>query len=327
MSTAKNERLLNLLIALMSTRQFVSAERLRRSVVAYGNDDSVKGRQAFDRKFDRDKEELRELGVEIETGRNSAWDDTIGYRIARRNATLPPIELDPAEAAAVGIATSLWQSATYESASQGALMKLKAAGMKLDEQSLGNLQPQLRGLDPSFDVVLRSATDHTPIAFDYRAQHSDSGLARRTVQPWGLVSWKARWYIGGYDVDRQAPRVFRLSRVVGDIERVGATGSFVRPDDVDLTEMIRQDSRVGSIVVTLRLHDVAEPPPGLVRMSRGVPQPDAADQIAIEIRDTWALDGIVGDYGPAIEVLAPAEAREAARAHLERLATLDEEAG
>ena len=84
--------------------------------------------------FERDKAELRDLGIPLETGRNSHFDSEDGYRITRRDYELPPIEFDAAEAAAVGLAARLWQSATLGEPARAALMKLRAAGTDVQDE-------------------------------------------------------------------------------------------------------------------------------------------------------------------------------------------------
>src|SRR5690349_20250023 len=101
MAARRAERLVNLVIRLLSTRQFLTAERIRDAVPGYeGPDGSAAGDEAFKRMFERDKAELRELGIPLETGRNSHFDTDEGYRIRRGDYELPEIEFDPAEAAA-----------------------------------------------------------------------------------------------------------------------------------------------------------------------------------------------------------------------------------
>ena len=78
-SREKTERLLNLTIALLATRRFLSREEIRAMVPGYSEHD-----EAFERAFERDKDDLREMGIPIETGSNSAvFDDEPGYRIRR----------------------------------------------------------------------------------------------------------------------------------------------------------------------------------------------------------------------------------------------------
>src|SRR2546429_8796839 len=127
MSSRRAERLVNLVLCLLSTRQFLSAERIRAAVPGYEQDGAgVRADEAFKRMFERDKAELRDLGIPLETGRNSHFDSEEGYRIKRRAYELPAIEFDAAEAAAIGLAARLWQSATLGEAARAALLKLRA---------------------------------------------------------------------------------------------------------------------------------------------------------------------------------------------------------
>ena len=118
---------MNLVIALLSTRSFITAERIRETVSGYADSPSD---EAFSRMFERDKNELRDLGIPLETGRVSSFDPTEGYRINREAYALPPVELTADEAAAVAMATQLWESPELVTATQGALLKLRAAGRR-----------------------------------------------------------------------------------------------------------------------------------------------------------------------------------------------------
>src|SRR5947209_8770618 len=91
-SSRRTERLLNLVICLLHTRSFLTADRIRDLVPGY---DETPSEEAFKRAFERDKEDLRDLGIPLETGTNSAFDEEPGYRIARRDYALPEIVLEP----------------------------------------------------------------------------------------------------------------------------------------------------------------------------------------------------------------------------------------
>src|SRR3954452_14509336 len=121
MAARRAERLVNLVICLLSTRQFLSAERIRDAVPGYEAGDGSKATdEAFKRMFERDKAELRDLGIPLETGRNSSFDAEVLCRIRGGDYELQPIEFDAAEPSAVGLAARLWQSATCcESARAG----------------------------------------------------------------------------------------------------------------------------------------------------------------------------------------------------------------
>ena len=143
---------MNLVIALLGTRQFVSAAKIRSTVPGYEADDGTdRADEAFKRMFERDKAELREIGVPLETGRNSFFDTEDGYRIARSDYELPEVTLEPEEAAAVGLALRLWQSAQLAGAAHSALVKLRAAGIEVDQGRGIPLQPRLDAGEPAFE--------------------------------------------------------------------------------------------------------------------------------------------------------------------------------
>ena len=233
MAARRTERLLNLVICLLHTRSFLTADRIRELVAGY---DEAPTDDASKRMFERDKEDLRDLGIPLETGTNSAFDDEPGYRIARRDYALPEITLEPAEAAAIGLAARMWSSASMGEAATRALRKLEAAGVELTPLPEG-LQPRLEISGAAFPALAEAVHDGRVVQFDYRTPGS-SQPARRTVEPWGVVWWHGRWYLVGHDRDRDAIRVFRLSRIDGEPAAVGAAGAVRRPDEVDLATIV-----------------------------------------------------------------------------------------
>ncbi|WP_158883843.1 helix-turn-helix transcriptional regulator [Amycolatopsis anabasis] len=233
MSTARAERLVNLVLALLSTRQYLTAERIRGIVPGYADAASD---DAFFRMFERDKTELRELGIPLETGRNSAFDSVEGYRIARRDYELGEIDLAPDEAAAVGLAVRLWDSPELTGQAQGALVKLRAAGVEVDHTAPTVVESRVR-TEPAFSPLLAAVQNKQAVRFGYRRSGSPERLVR-TIEPWGVVSWRSRWYVVGHDRDRQAPRCFRLSRMLGEVRTVGKPGEVRRPEDVNLLEFV-----------------------------------------------------------------------------------------
>ena len=219
MSSRRAERLVNLVICLLSTRQFLTAARIRATVPGYEPDDgSDRADEAFKRMFERDKAELRELGVPLETGRTSVFDTEDGYRIARRDYELPEVPLEPDEAAAVGLAARLWQSAELADAARGALLKLRAGGVDVDAgpRPWTLRAPAGRRGAGAAPLPGRGRRPAGRCRFGYRKPDGDAP-ADREVQPWGVVSWRGRWYLVGHDLGRDATRCFRLSRVVGAV--------------------------------------------------------------------------------------------------------------
>lgn len=231
---------MNLVIALLSTRTFITAERIRQVVAGYADSPTD---EAFSRMFERDKNELRDLGIPLETGRVSQFDPTEGYRINRDAYALPAVELTADEAAAVAVATQLWESPELITATQGALLKLRAAGVDVDPAESVAIStatlPGVRGSEEVLRSLLRAIDDGYAVRFGHRPARSEP-YTTRTVEPWGVVTHRGRWYLVGHDRDRDATRTFRLSRIADDVTTVGPPGAVHKPDDIDLRDVVRR---------------------------------------------------------------------------------------
>src|SRR6478735_4252722 len=101
-------------------------------------------------------------------------------------------------------------------ATSDALVKLKAAGVTVDRAMLDVVQPQLTAEEPAFEPLWDATRTRTPVRFTYRGSGATQATTRH-LQPWGVVSFRGRWYVAGHDTDRDQPRVFRLSRVQGEV--------------------------------------------------------------------------------------------------------------
>ncbi|GAA0987313.1 Protein PafB [Nocardioides aquaticus] len=314
---AKSERLLNLLIMLLVQRHLVPKARIRAILYPDHSDD------AFERKFDRDKEELRSLGVPIEVGAIDAlFDDEPGYRVRRDQFALPEIDLDPEEAAVVGLAAKVWDHARFATAASDAVRKLTAAGVDVDTSRLDIVQPRLRADEPSFEVFLEAVRDRVPVRFDY----ARAGAAPQTrhLQPWGVTRYAGRWYVVGQDTDRSAERVFRLSRVRGRAHTDGDPGSYDVPPGTDLREVARRLAPAPSHERSVLLvrqgagHTLRR---DAVDLEVGVTGPDGRDDWdrLVLTRGTVGLADEVLGHGPAAFVEEPATLREAVVTRLRAL--------
>ncbi len=305
---------MNLVIALLSTHGYITAERIRSSVAGYADSPSD---EAFSRMFERDKNELRDLGIPLETGRVSAFDPTEGYRINRDAYALPDIELTGEEAGAVAVATQLWQSPELITATQGALLKLRAAGVDVDPDAAVAIAtasgpPGLRGSEDVLGNLLSAIDSGQPVQFRHRSLPTDPYTVR-TVEPWGVVTAKGRWYLVGHDRDRDATRTFRISRIEATVTTVGPPGSVNRPDGVDLRAIV--DRAIGEApsgvqasvwvaegrAMSLRRIGVSQGP----RTIGGRP----GDVIAVDIGTRDRLAREVAGHGADALVLEPASLR------------------
>ncbi|SFD39476.1 helix-turn-helix transcriptional regulator [Streptomyces aidingensis] len=224
MAIAKAERLMNLALCLRGTARPLTKRELRTSIEAYieaGSED------AFNRMFERDKDDLRELGMVIDTV--ESLDGEVGYMARRDSNRLPPITLDVAESAALSLAARVWQQARLAGAASGALQKLRAAGMPLaddGQERTHALEPRVPAGEAAFEPLMLACRDRRPVTFGYRKSNAVRAETRQ-VEPWALECWRGHWYLAGWDRDRGDKRVFRLSRIDGKVR--SRSGSFTVP--------------------------------------------------------------------------------------------------
>lgn len=308
MSARRTERLLNLVICLLATRRYLGREQIRVAVPQYAECETD---EAFERMFERDKEDLREMGIPLVTGSNSAFfDDEVGYRIDREAYALPEVSFAPDEMAVLGLAARVWQRASLGEAAAGALLKLRASGVDVDEGSIVGVEPRVRASEPAFAPLYTAVRDRHPVAFPYRSAGSAEVVERR-LEPWGIVSWHGHWYAVGRDVDRDAPRVFRLSRIGGEVRPTGPAGSVHVPEDVDVREQVRMLARphpIGLARVRLR------PGAGLALRRRATlvgPAGEGWEAVEIRFEDEEVLADEVVALGAAAVVDEPAGVRDA----------------
>ncbi|MFE7141241.1 helix-turn-helix transcriptional regulator [Streptomyces sp. NPDC057644] len=304
MAIAKAERLMNLALCLLGTRRPLSKRELRGSIEAYleaGSDDS------FNRMFERDKDDLRELGLVIETVEN--LDGDTGYLARRDSNRLPPITLDAEEAAALGLAAKVWQQARLAGAASGALQKLRAAGMPETGDAYevhSALEPRIPVHEAAFEPLMLACRDRRPVTFDYRKANSARPEPRQ-VEPWTLECWRGHWYLAGWDRERGAERVFRLSRITGKVRsRAGAFSAEV-PDVVTVRETVESwAGETATRTARIRLRAGA----GYPLRSRATAVRDRGDGWdELEIPYGHGLDAWLVEFGPDVVVEEPADLR------------------
>jgi len=307
MSARKSERLMNLLITLLVPRGYVTKQRLREVIPDYKE---AASEDAFERMFDRDKDDLRALGIPIEVGGyDPLFEDEQGYRIVRSAFELPEISFEADEAAVIGLAARVWQQAGLASATSDALLKLRAAGVEVDREALNVAQPRLAPDEPAFEAFWEGVSTRRPVRFGYRTS-SAAEPSERHLEPWGIVSYRSRWYVVGHDRDRDDQRMFRLSRVVGDV--TVEDGSFTVPEGTDiraLASRLAPDTTERTATVRVR------PGKALALRHRGAFESADAetgwDRLEIGFGRLESLVDELVSYGPDVVVEQPEELRVA----------------
>ena len=338
MSAQRTERLLNLVIALRATRRGMRRDDLRRAVPQYA---ASPNEAAFERMFERDKEDLREIGVPIVTLPSDVLVDADdAYRIDAGAYELPPVTFSPAEVTVLGLAAHVWQQAALAVPAARALTKLKAVGAADDpllaadagRDLAGLVDPVVRTVEPSFSPLHDALRLSRVVRFGYRRPGAE--MARRTVEPWRLVLRSGSWYLVGLDLDRDAARVFRLSRIETAVTTLRGRRAGPVPEE--------------SVVLdALQVLSAAEAPPGgeaeerrVVRLRlrpgrggrlramavRGGHDPGDGEDVRLWLRGgdgeppSGAVVAAVASAGADVEVLEPELLREAVRGQWRQVA-------
>ncbi|WP_159808935.1 helix-turn-helix transcriptional regulator [Cellulomonas citrea] len=317
-----DERLLDLVIALVNTSTRLTKEQVRRTVAGYADAPTP---DAFERMFERDKDTLRELGVPLVTVTDAGHGDDIGYRIDLEAYALPPIDLTPAELGVLSLAAQLWQDASLRVDSARALTKLRAVAPSAQSSDLvAGLAARVRAGGAALAPLVDALHQRRAVRFTYRAATTGE-VRERHVEPWRLMARRGGWVLIGHDRDRGAARSFRLSRIEGPVRALGPVEAFDPPDPALLAqaEQAWSTGRGGVAVLALAperaeaLRARALPAePGDLQAAPG------RDVVRVPFRATWELAEEVVGYGPAVLVLSPPQVRSAVLALLTRAAAL-----
>lgn len=313
MSQERTERLLALLLVLTSAQRPLTRRAIRDAVGEYqGGSDA-----AFERKFERDKEELRACGIPIRLA-TDAWGEAAGYELEQAEMFLPSIEFDASERLVLTLAARAW--------GRGAL-----SGLRKLEASVGPVAPEAERLrvesrvdSQALAAVMSAIGERRGVGFDYRGTN-DSAPLRRRVQPWGISAQRHHWYLIGYDLDRQARRVFRMSRVAGPVSSEGPRHAYEIPDGTDLGTIPSGWDDEPDVSATVLLRPGAGH--ALRLLGRPISRTEAADADSADGFEAIRIDAVrprslvreVLRCGSTAWLLEPAELVDQVQAALRRL--------
>ena len=222
----KSERLVNLTIALLATKRYLTKSEIFRTVEGYEGSP-----EAMERMFERDKDDLRSLGIAIELGSfDPLFEDEAGYRITPSSYRLDLGELDGTDIALLSIAASAWTGAALERESTSALIKLASMGLDSDSEALSLLAPRINGTNENFTVITDAIIRRSEIEFEYMS--SDLTKQQRRIAPYSLRGQSGSWYLVGHDLEKNSLRTFRLDRIVSEVSASKKNNTYVIPDEI-----------------------------------------------------------------------------------------------
>ena len=294
----RTERLLNLVIALMGTQRAMARSAIRAQVPGYA---SAASDTAFERMFERDKDDLRSMGVPLDT----VADDSgaiLGYRIARDDYAMQPIDLTIEERSALVIAAQAWGRASVAPVAGTAVRKIETAAGDPDTWMPSSLHGSvnLTATDAALLPLMQAMRTDRVVSFVYRAPSADDDQ-KRTVSPWRLASEGGFWRLSGFDHDRQAERTFRLSRIHGAVT-VTSTPRTTPPASPP-----EQGDRGEERGVTARVRVAPGRGAGIRRAALDPDQAWAANELEVACATEEALVAAICAAGPDATVVHPPE--------------------
>lgn len=308
MAIDKLERQLGLLAALLHTERPLRASEIHARVEGYP-DDNV----AFRRAFERDKDDLRRLGIPLDVERTESIDGTIdGYRVSQGDYYLHDLGLEPDEVVALSVALRLIRLEGV--AADDALWKL--GGASADQA--GSAQLAHISMGPAVTQFHEAITSQAAVAFDYKGEH-------RQVEPWRLAFRRGQWYLEAFDRVRADERRFRLDRIEGAVQvdepgtattpRVATSGErqpwqFTTEDEQSYTARVAIDtSHARWAKHHLPAATVVET------------HSDGSIEIELDVTNIAAFRSLVLSMFEAAEILSPPELRDDMIQWLETMVT------
>lgn len=303
------ERLFALTLALMDTTIGLTKAEILGQVRGYVEELRAGVEEAsLERKFERDKASLRELGIPLETiedpsdpGNNQG----MRYRIPRAEYRLPKdLRLSRKELALLHAAARVWQDGSLAQAARRGQVKLHALG-DVAEDSLTGIAPKLPLRSRAFEALTQAIMEQKVVRFRYLKPGQDAPLERE-VLPLAQVLHDERWHLVAEDLQRDNQRrTFLLSRIMGPVT---ITNRVIPNDRPGVHDEALQELADLHQSQTATLQVEAGSDAGLRLRRRAVAV--AGDLITVHYTDALIFADELAGFGPEVLVLSPSNLAE-----------------
>jgi len=305
----KIERLINLTIALLATKRYLTKSEIFKTVEGYEGSAETK-----ERMFERDKDDLRSLGIEIEVGSfDPLFNDEAGYRIKQESYRLDLGQITPVEVSLLSLAAEAWQEASFGDVAQKALLKLRSIGIPGDELMMPSTVNKLSDGGQDIALISKAISLHQIMNFDYL--DTEMSANSRSIVPISLSTRSGFWYLAGVDQDVEEIRTFRLDRIVGGITVTVGPADFEVPPGFNSKEAVSSISPQGLAIIDVRRGKGS----ALRALATSVQSLGEWDQLKIPIFNLDSLSSLVLWHGLDAIVKEPVALQNVVIDHLEAL--------
>ncbi len=292
------ERLINLLVMLLTSPRPVPAEEIRRTIPGYSADSD----DAFHRMFERDKDLLRGIGIPIELRPTDGWEVEHGYVVDPSKYRLADPGLTDEERAALFQAA---QTVTLggEPAAPGAILKLGGARLA------GAVEPLAADLGEAAETLgdlFQAVSERRKVRFKYKEDE-------RRVAPYGIGHRRGHWYLVGGT--RSGERMYRVDRMEA-IRVEDEANAFERPAGfkikASLESMPWEAGSDDAVPAVIRFNaEIAWWAAKQLGAGTARATDDGGLEVTVPVANREAFIGWVLSFGEGAEVVEPEELRRA----------------
>ncbi len=324
----KAERLINLIACLLDSKRPLTLNELN-STVYYNqkvDEDTLR------RMFERDKDELREMGIPIEMIKDENSGE-YAYTIEPDKYYLPDIDFASDELISLSIVSRFFigSGTAFSGSAHSALLKFATSAAR-DPEELKYLRvvPHVHMIEGdkknrALDQILEALRKRKLVTFDYRALSSKKPVTR-TVEPYGVVSKNGFWYLIGKCRLRNAVRCFKLDRITSKVEvnkKKPKQPDFDIPEDFDLREAASWENlmepRDQPVKVTVELSPkiafmASHSPFGVLSEKR---KKSGFCSVVFRVEHPESFLDWILDFGTEAKIISPHEMRVCARERVE----------
>ncbi len=314
------ERLFSLVLALLATDAGLTKNEILATVQGYSQKYSHSGNNAnLERQFERDKDDIRDLGVPLETVESPGQagnNQSLRYRIPRGAYELPAdIRFSAEETTLLNLAAMVWREGSFSNESQRAILKLRSQGVSTAEPVLG-YTPRMRVRDAAFEPLSGALEKHLMVTFSY-LKPGEAAPRVRTAAPLALVQHQGRWHLYADEPASHATRTFLLSRIVSAV--LTTNSSFDAPEPGQSERALAElDAVWNSNTAVVEVESGTDAATRLTKRRGTVTA--ASGALNLHYSDVNIIADELAGFGPEVLVISPADLRSAVAARLAQTA-------
>jgi proteasome accessory factor B len=314
------ERLFSLVLALLATDAGLTKNEILSTVQGYRQKFSHSGDNSnLERQFERDKDDIRELGVPLETIESPGQagnNQNLRYRIPRGSYELPAdVRFSPEETTLLNLAAMVWREGSLSGESRRAILKLRSLGVTTTEPVLG-YAPRVRVREAAFDPLSSALEKRQFVRFAYLKPGEREARARH-VAPLALVQHQGRWHLYADEPESGTTKTFLLRRIVSQVTTTAETFEVPSADQTERA-LSGLEKVWAAHTATVEVEAGTDAATRLGKRRGAVVA--ASGALELHYSDVNIFADELAGFGPEVLVTGPRELRDAVLERLQRTA-------